>query len=82
MDHGTFPAPDHEYPSFLELRLTARDAEPGFSATTSVELDPQTVDLTFVSDPSGDATDGGNRLLGSAPFTARFIVRLSVHSAR
>ena len=47
---GSFVAPDHEYPSHLELRLTATDAG-GLSNTTSVQLDPQTVDLTFGSSP-------------------------------
>ena len=69
---GSFSGPDHEYPAFLELRLTARDAN-GLSETTSVELDPQTVDLTFVSDPTGMQLTAGTAL-GSAPFTARFIV--------
>ena len=45
-------APDHEYPSHLELRLTATDAG-GLSNTTTVQLDPQTVDLTFGSSPAG-----------------------------
>ena len=49
---GTFPAPDHEYPSSLTLVLTATDSA-GASASTSVELDPQTVDLTFATTPSG-----------------------------
>ena len=49
---GQLRAPDHEYPSHLELRLTATDAG-GLSNTTSVRLDPQTVDLTFGSNPAG-----------------------------
>ena len=49
---GSFSAPDHEYPSHLELRLTATD-QGGASVTTSVTLQPQTVDLTFESAPSG-----------------------------
>ena len=49
---GSFSAPDHEYPSWLELRLTATDSQ-GLAATTSVILQPQTVDLTFQSQPSG-----------------------------
>ena len=49
---GSFVAPDHEYPSHLELRLTATDPG-GLSNTTTRQLDPQTVDLTFVSDPAG-----------------------------
>ncbi len=49
---GTFIAPDHAYPSYLELRLTATDAG-GLTSTTSLRLDPQTVDLTFASNPPG-----------------------------
>jgi len=49
---GSFPAPDHEYPSHLELRLTATDTG-GLTGTTSVLLQPQTVVLTFNSAPSG-----------------------------
>ena len=49
---GSFVAPDHEYPSHLELRLTAADPG-GLSTTTSVRLDPQTVELTFGSSPAG-----------------------------
>ena len=49
---GSFAAPDHEYPSHLELRLTATDPG-GLSTTTKRRLDPQTVDLTFASSPTG-----------------------------
>ena len=49
---GSFVAPDHEYPSHLELRLTATDPG-GLSNTTTRQLDPQTVDLTFASNPAG-----------------------------
>ena len=49
---GSFTAPDHEYPSYLELRLTATDAG-GLSDTETLRLDPQTVTLTFASSPAG-----------------------------
>src|SRR5687768_11169657 len=49
---GSFVAPDHEYPSHLELRLTATDPG-GLSHSTSVRLDPQTIQLTFGSSPTG-----------------------------
>ena len=49
---GSFAAPDHEYPSHLELELTATD-DGGLSAKTSVRLDPKTVDLRLQSDPAG-----------------------------
>lgn len=47
---GSFVAPDHEYPSHLELRLTAVDSG-GLQATTSVVLQPRTVVLTFETTP-------------------------------
>ncbi len=49
---GSFTAPDHEYPSYLELRLTATDAG-GLTDTETLRLDPQTVVLTFASSPAG-----------------------------
>ena len=52
MASGSFTAPDHEYPSYLELELTATDSS-GATGTTTVRLDPLTVVLTFGSTPSG-----------------------------
>jgi glucose/arabinose dehydrogenase len=49
---GSFTAPDHDYPSYLELRLTATDAG-GLSSTTSLNLNPQTVLLSFATSPAG-----------------------------
>jgi glucose/arabinose dehydrogenase len=49
---GSFTAPDHEYPSYLELRLTATDSG-GLSHTVSRQLDPRTVVLTFQTTPGG-----------------------------
>ena len=53
MASGSFSAPDHEYPAWIELRLTATDSGGGLTDTASVRLDPQTVDLTFRSNPTG-----------------------------
>ena len=51
---GSLTTPDHEYPSYLELRLTAGD--PGqLNDTKSVGLDPKTVSLTLDSSPVGFA---------------------------
>jgi hypothetical protein len=44
--------PDHEYPSYLELRLTATDAS-GLSDAKTLQLDPKTVVLSFASSPPG-----------------------------
>jgi PKD repeat protein len=49
---GVFVAPDHSYPSYLELELTATDAN-GVTATTTRRLDPKTVNLTFRATPGG-----------------------------
>jgi glucose/arabinose dehydrogenase/PKD repeat protein len=69
---GSFVAPDHEYPSHLDLRLTATDSG-GSSSTTSVRLDPRTVDLTFATAPSGLTLAVGSTSQ-TAPFTRRAIV--------
>lgn len=49
---GSFVAPDHEYPSYLELILTAT-GEGGLSASTTTRLDPRLTKLYMVSNPSG-----------------------------
>ena len=49
---GTYNAPDHSYPSYLEFRLTATDSG-GLSTTTSLSLYPRTVALTFRTNPGG-----------------------------
>jgi glucose/arabinose dehydrogenase len=69
---GSFPAPDHEYPSSLTLVLTATDAA-GATASTSVELDPRTVDLTFATEPLGLQL-GVGAATATAPFTRTVIV--------
>jgi len=49
---GSFNAPDHEYPSYLEIQLTATDSG-GLQSTTSVILQPLTVSLSFKTTPTG-----------------------------
>ena len=49
---GSFVAPDHEYPSSLQLTLTATDSW-GLSASTTIVLDPKTVRLWMRTDPAG-----------------------------
>ena len=49
---GSFTAPDHDYPSYLNLSLTATDSL-GLSTTKTLRLDPATVNLAFGSQPSG-----------------------------
>ncbi|WP_238016040.1 PQQ-dependent sugar dehydrogenase [Dactylosporangium sp. AC04546] len=68
---GTLTAPDHEYPSYLEFRMTATDAG-GLTSTTTVNVEPKTVDLTFASNPAGlQLTVGATS--GVAPFTRTVI---------
>jgi hypothetical protein len=69
---GDFVAPDHEYPSHLELRLQATDSG-GLSSTASVQLDPETVILNFGSDPPGLTLAVGSTSQ-TAPFTREAII--------
>ena len=61
---GSFTTPDHEYPAYLELRLTATDSG-GLTDTESLRLDPKTVSITLNSSPGGFAL----ALNGSQPPT-------------
>ena len=68
---GSFTTPDHEYPSHLELRLTATDSG-GLTDTRSIQLDPQTVTLTLNASPGGLALVlNGSQI--STPFTRTVI---------
>jgi PKD repeat protein len=69
---GSFPAPDHEYPSHLEISLTARDSG-GLSATVTQELHPRTVELTLASEPAGMQLALGSEPPRAAPFTRQVI---------
>ncbi len=68
---GSFVAPDHEYPSYLELELTATDSG-GLAGTTSVRLDPKTVTLTFQTVPAGLPLTVG-QTTATTPFTQTVI---------
>lgn len=48
---GSFVAPDHEYPSYLQLTLTATDST-GRTGSRTIDLQPKTVTLNFTSNPS------------------------------
>jgi len=69
---GSMAAPDHGYPSYLEVRLTATDSG---GATTQVtrRIDPETVDLSFTSAPSGLQVTVGSTTQRT-PFTRTVIV--------
>jgi hypothetical protein len=68
---GSLAAPDHDYPSYLELQLSATDSG-GASATTSVQLNPQSVTLTLASSPTGLQLVV-NGVTGTTPFTRTVI---------
>jgi glucose/arabinose dehydrogenase len=69
---GTFVAPDHEYPSYLELILTATDSS-GLTDQKTVRVDPKTAVLSFDTTPSGLSLSVGS---GSfvTPFTRTVII--------
>lgn len=69
---GSFVAFDHEYPSYLELRLTATDSQ-GLTNTKTVRLDPKTVNITLSSNPTG-RTLTLNAFSAVAPFTRTVIM--------
>jgi glucose/arabinose dehydrogenase len=73
---GSFPGPDHEYPSYLELTLTAVDRG-GLTGSTTVRLDPKTVDISLASVPSGLRVnlDGVNH---TTPATTQVIVGATI----
>jgi uncharacterized repeat protein (TIGR01451 family) len=74
---GSFVAFDHEYPSYIELRLTATDAG-GLTDTKTLRLDPKTWTLSFATSPSGlQLTVGGTTQ--TTPFT-RTVIRGSKNS--
>ena len=52
ISNGSFSAPDHSYPAYLEIKLTATDAG-DLQDTTSVFLYPKTVSFTLQSSLPG-----------------------------
>jgi PKD repeat protein len=69
---GSFLAPDHEFPSHLELELTATDSE-GVQSTASVLLHPRSVTLTFQTQPPGLSV-AMNAATEATPFSRTVIV--------
>src|SRR5215207_8127544 len=69
---GSFVAPDHDYPSSLEVSLTATDSN-GLKGTKSVVLSARTTTLTLRSEPSG-LTLGLNGVTAGTPFSRTVIV--------
>ncbi len=69
---GTFDTPDHEYPSELELTLTATDAS-GLRNSTSIRVLPRTTTLNFQTSPMGLKLTF-NGVNSVAPFSRTVIV--------
>lgn len=63
---GSFAAPDHEFPSYIELTLTAVDSR-GLSARQTVAIHPRTVELAIDSSPPGITLDA-DLLSKATPF--------------
>jgi glucose/arabinose dehydrogenase/PKD repeat protein len=68
---GSFVAPDHEYPSYLELTATAL-GDNGLKSTESVRLNPKTADVRMESSPAGLRLSFASEAV-SAPFTRTVI---------
>jgi glucose/arabinose dehydrogenase len=49
---GELTAPEHDYPSYIEISLRVTD-ERGLAATKTVRIDPRTVDVRIASEPPG-----------------------------
>jgi glucose/arabinose dehydrogenase len=69
---GSFSGPDHDYPSYLELVLTATDSD-GNTDTTSMDLQPRTVPVTVSSDPPGIDIVAGDAVQ-TAPFARTMVI--------
>jgi glucose/arabinose dehydrogenase len=63
---GNLLAPDHDYPSHIEISLTATDSR-GLTTTKSVSVDPHPAQLEIASEPSGIAI-GAGELSQATPF--------------
>lgn len=55
---GELTAPEHEYPSYLEITLRVADKR-GLTATKTVKLEPRTVNLSIASSPPGIEVTAG-----------------------
>ncbi len=85
LTEGDFLAPEHDFPSYIEITLRVADYR-GLTASKTLRIDPRTVDLAISSSPPGiqltagllqgpsplslTAIEGSNVLL-SAPATAQ-----------
>ena len=70
---GSFAAPDHQDPIFLDLTLTSTDSN-GLAVSTTVRLSPETADMTMTSNPPGLQLGIGSTTTQATPFTHTVIV--------
>lgn len=52
VDHGSFIAPDHAFPAYLDIALTATDSD-GITNTVTQRIDPRTTTLQIRTSPPG-----------------------------
>lgn len=64
---GSFLAPEHDLPSYIEITLNAVDGR-GLSGSETIRIDPRTVDLELRSDPAGVPLTAG-LVAGPSPFS-------------
>ena len=69
---GSFPAPDHDYPSQIEIVFTVTDAG-GLQDSQRIILDPNTAALTFQTSPTGLQLVVGSAA-SATPFSRTVIV--------
>jgi len=67
LKEGSFLAPEHDYPSFIEITLRVTDKR-GLAASKTIQIDPRTVQLAMSTDPPGIPLTAG-LLSQQAPFS-------------
>jgi glucose/arabinose dehydrogenase len=71
---GSFPAPDHDYPSHLTITVTVTDSV-GLTDTATMDLLPKTTDLTVATNlPGVPVPVAVGSVQGTAPMTGTYIV--------
>ncbi|HET7485618.1 MAG TPA: PQQ-dependent sugar dehydrogenase [Solirubrobacterales bacterium] len=67
LPEASFLAPEHDYPSYIEITLRVTD-ERGLAASKTLRIDPRTVALQLESEPPGITLTAGLSV-GPAPFS-------------
>ena len=66
LKEASFLAPEHDYPSFIEITLRVTDKR-GLAASKTIQIDPRTVELAMKSNPPGISLTAGLKV-EPAPF--------------